>query len=133
MELDEWLKTVHVLALKAFAYEMPGVHDTKRSQVEQFILSNPVARDMALRSKAIMETARTPSEQVSEIAAEVEKTLDLRATGPPSGRSATPRAITRVQLLADDDSVVATIPLADEILIGHLAHGTTINFQLEIT
>lgn len=55
--LDEWLKTVPVLALKAFAEDMPGVRETRRPQVEEYVLTNPEARDRATRSMEIEKEA----------------------------------------------------------------------------
>jgi len=49
---------VHVLALKKFAANMPGVHDARRQQVVAWILSDEESKQMAVESKRIEEGAR---------------------------------------------------------------------------
>ena len=58
MTLEEWLEGVHVLALKKFAANMPGVHDARRQQVVAWILSDEESKQMAVESKRIEEGAR---------------------------------------------------------------------------
>lgn len=55
MDLETWLWQVPVLALKAFAEEMPQVRTTPKEKVVPWILANPTARDQAMRSKQIEE------------------------------------------------------------------------------
>lgn len=55
--LEEWLETVPVIALRAFADGLTGVHEAKRAKLTPFILTNTEARDLATRSMMIEKNA----------------------------------------------------------------------------
>ena len=55
--LEDWIKTVPVPALKAFAQDMPGSETAKRAKVEAFVLSDPESRAVAEESMAIAQEA----------------------------------------------------------------------------
>lgn len=58
MDLENWLrKTVPVLALRAFAEDMPGVHDAKKADMIEFILRHKPSKKLAERSLAIEQAA----------------------------------------------------------------------------
>ena len=57
MELDEWLDSVPVLALRAFAEDMPGAHSARRERLVAFVLEDGRAREVALASKSIEDKA----------------------------------------------------------------------------
>lgn len=57
MTLEDWLKTVPVLPLRAFAADLPNAHDAKRQKCVDFILSDPDARAMAEESMRIEVTS----------------------------------------------------------------------------
>ena len=56
--LEDWLESVHVLALKEFAANMPGVHDARRVKVIAWILSDEESKQTAIESKRIEESVR---------------------------------------------------------------------------
>jgi hypothetical protein len=55
MNLEEWLNQTPVLALKAMADDMPGVHDASKKRVITFILNDRQAKLRAMASKRIEE------------------------------------------------------------------------------
>ena len=83
--LDEWLKTVPVLALKAFAEDMPGVRETRRNRVEEFVLTNPEARERATRSmeieRKVLGDGWTAVTRDRSLSAQFEHTIGVTKTG----------------------------------------------------
>lgn len=57
MTLEEWLDTVPGMALRKFAEDMPHIREQPLASVRQYVLTDPVARDLAERSKAVADAA----------------------------------------------------------------------------
>lgn len=57
MDLETWITNKPVLALKALAEDMPGVHNASKKRVVAFLLADDDARARVEESRRIEEEA----------------------------------------------------------------------------